>query len=139
MYLNLWIILLPHAHPEKLLIEEHAQEIKQYGLTINQTDHIITQVAKVFKDRNIQRLIKELLEELEQANVNRKTDETSEKIIRFLAYKNAIKAGDKLSKVGTVALVKKLESTENNYTCPHGRPTKYLLSLNELNNLFKRS
>lgn len=132
-------ITLNLSHPEKLLIEEHAQEIKQYGLTINQLDYTVTQVAKVFKDRNIQRLIKELLEELEQTNKTKKTDETSERIIRFLACKNAIKAGDKLSKVETTSLVKKLESTKNNYTCPHGRPTKYILSLNELNNLFKRS
>jgi DNA mismatch repair protein MutL len=123
---------------EILLIEENKIELSKIGLIFNESLTEMIEIPKIFDDRNINEILKELLENLEHKNYVKEIDSVSLKIIQFLACKNAIKAGDKLEKEEAIKLIKKLEQTENNYTCPHGRPTKYIFALKELNKLFKR-
>ncbi|MBT6401194.1 DNA mismatch repair protein MutS [candidate division WWE3 bacterium] len=58
--------------------------------------------------------------------------------LRQVACKSAIKAGDYLSIEDRKKLFEDLENTKTEYTCPHGRPVKLELSLNELARMFKR-
>jgi len=55
-----------------------------------------------------------------------------------IACRNAVKAGEKLSKSSMDALLESLAQTENPFTCPHGRPTIIHLSYRDLENRFKR-
>lgn len=123
---------------EKLLVQEYVQELNRIGIEFNNSLTAITCLPKIFSDREIKQTLKELLEMLEQKNYIKEIDSVSLKVIQFLSCKNAVKAGDKLEKNEGIKLIKKLEQTDNNYTCPHGRPTKYIFALKELNKLFKR-
>ncbi len=59
-------------------------------------------------------------------------------MLTYLACRNAIKAGDKLTKDEARKLIEKLEQTNTQYTCPHGRPVKIETTLNELYRMFRR-
>lgn len=122
---------------ERTLIEEYKQIFISSGLVFT-TEYNLIQIPSVFKDRDIKKLLNELFENIIEGKGLKAVDEISNKIIQFLACKSAIKAGDYLTKLEAQKLIKKLEQTENNYTCPHGRPTKYVFSISQLNNLFKR-
>lgn len=55
-----------------------------------------------------------------------------------IACHASVKAGDKMSEPEMRALLEQLFSTDNNRTCPHGRPIIKIISLNELNGFFAR-
>jgi len=61
-----------------------------------------------------------------------------EKIIKSMACKNAIKAGDSITPEETRELIEKLMKTNQPFTCPHGRPTIITMSRYELEKKFKR-
>jgi len=62
----------------------------------------------------------------------------NEKLHAQMACKAAVKAGDVLTMNQMEQLLVDLEKTENRLTCPHGRPTGWLLSLYEIEKRFKR-
>lgn len=63
----------------------------------------------------------------------------NEKLHAQMACKAAIKAGDTLTTEHMHQLLKQLQSCKKRFTCPHGRPTGWLLSLNEIEKQFKRN
>ncbi len=54
------------------------------------------------------------------------------------ACKAAVKANTNISKTEALQLLQSLDSCENPYSCPHGRPTIVQLSLSDMEKLFKR-
>ncbi|MDD5021888.1 MAG: DNA mismatch repair endonuclease MutL [Endomicrobiaceae bacterium] len=76
----------------------------------------------------------EFLEEEKSAQVQ----EIQEVIIQ-IACKTSIKAGDILLDKQAVQLAKELFACKMPYTCPHGRPTMYKITREELEKFFKRT
>ncbi len=97
----------------------------------------ITDIPTLLKDHNIPFLFQEILQNIEQWT-KKSIDYQSEMMLQFLSCRSAIKAGDILTQRECKKLIEELDRTENNYTCPHGRPTKTELSLSYINKLFKR-
>ncbi len=132
--------IIPTPHETADLLSEHAQTIASLGFIFEEfgQDAIkITHIPSIFKDHNIQLLFTEILNELQN---ERKTnvDTQSQKMLAYLACRNAIMAGATLTKKQCKDLLEKLEKTPNNVTCPHGRPTKMELPLRDLHKYFKR-
>lgn len=61
-----------------------------------------------------------------------------ERVHAMMACKAAIKAGDVLDMQQMHELIQTLEKTANKLTCPHGRPTTWILTTYELERKFKR-
>ncbi len=61
-----------------------------------------------------------------------------QKLRAQMACKAAVKAGDVLTHAQMIQLLDDLEKAPNRLTCPHGRPTGWLLSLHEIEKNFKR-
>jgi DNA mismatch repair protein MutL len=55
-----------------------------------------------------------------------------------MACHRAVRAGDVLTEEQVAALLAESEKIEHAHTCPHGRPTRVLIPVPELENLFKR-
>jgi DNA mismatch repair protein MutL len=55
-----------------------------------------------------------------------------------MACKAAVKAGDELTHLQIAQLLSDLSSVENRFTCPHGRPTCWLIRETEIEKQFKR-
>jgi DNA mismatch repair protein MutL len=62
----------------------------------------------------------------------------NEKLIASYACRSAIKAGQRLSVEEMKLLADQLFAVDNPYSCPHGRPTIYRLSLDEIARWFHR-
>lgn len=99
---------------------------------------ILNSIPHLLKDRNPQELINELINDINTHGTTKNVDEQSYKMLAFLACRAAVKAGDKLTKKQMEELIKQLDKMDNNYTCPHGRPTRVEVSLHQLNTFFKR-
>ncbi len=98
----------------------------------------VISVPLLFKDRDIQVTISELLEELLERKTVSDIDNLSQKMIAFLACRSSVMAGDKLSEKQMIKLIKELAITQSNITCPHGRPTRIEMNTQDLNKMFKR-
>ncbi len=62
----------------------------------------------------------------------------TKKLYAMMACKAAVKAGDELSTLQIEELLNSLYKTEHRLTCPHGRPTTWVISQYELEKTFKR-
>ena len=58
--------------------------------------------------------------------------------VATMACKAAVKANDRLSEMEARALMERLLTLENPFTCPHGRPTIVELTKREMEKMFKR-
>ncbi|HUD44071.1 MAG TPA: DNA mismatch repair endonuclease MutL [Patescibacteria group bacterium] len=142
---------------EKNLLEEREHILNSIGFKFKKKDdeYIVLAIPKMFTKRNIEELIKELLENMKNIVILNSfqdpkkmpkpvrhdeifVDSQSQKMLAFLACRQAIMAGDKLSNEEMKRLIEQLAKTENNSTCPHGRPTKIQVTIEELNKVFKR-
>jgi DNA mismatch repair protein MutL len=68
-----------------------------------------------------------------------KPDDSRERMAASLACHSAVRFGDPLDPAEQRRLLQELESTENSITCPHGRPTRLILTWQELQRHFRRN
>lgn len=109
-------------------------EIENFGdstYKINATPFYVNELGA-------QTLIKEILEDLMQGKTPGSIDAKTERALSYVACRSAIKAGDYLNQDERQELFEELEATKTIYTCPHGRPVKMELTMNELAKMFKR-
>lgn len=126
---------------ESELLKENLEMFTELGFTIKQkleTTFEITTVPVILQDRNYVELIKDILEDLEEHEAIKSIDTTSNKMLAYLACRSAVKAGDPLTKDQMKQLLEELDKTPNNTTCPHGRPIRIAVSLQDLHKMFKR-
>lgn len=136
--------------PEAMVITTSPQDLEiiltnktlfdKIGFTVEEfgNDAIqITHISEFFKDHNLKKLLMEMIEDLRNGEL-KQVDLQSQTMLAYLACRGAIKAGDKLTKIQCKELLEQLEKTPNNYTCPHGRPTKVEIPLRNIHKFFKR-
>lgn len=126
---------------EKELLEEHQDIFLKMGFAIEHfkdNTFIINAVPVLFQDRKYGSLIMEMLEDIRQEKHPKEVDKISQRMIAYLACRGAVKAGDRLTKKQAKELVEKLEQTNNNATCPHGRPTRIIVAIERIDRMFKR-
>ncbi|MGE0207247.1 MAG: DNA mismatch repair endonuclease MutL, partial [Candidatus Babeliales bacterium] len=136
------IITLSQADYQRIiehcsLFEHHGIGIESFGL-----NQIIIQSTPVhLKNCSLEELIKEissLIHEYQGLEHEEFSKKVHEKVHAQMACKAAVKAGDELTTEKMEQLLKDLAQTKNRFACPHGRPTGWLLSLDELERTFKR-
>ncbi|UCH83818.1 MAG: DNA mismatch repair endonuclease MutL, partial [Candidatus Latescibacterota bacterium] len=81
-------------------------------------------------------LLRGIFDDLLKGNVAGNTH--AEKIIASFACRSAVKAGQRLTVDEMKMLADQLFAVENPYSCPHGRPTIYRLSLEDIERWFLR-
>lgn len=124
------------------ILEEYESHFEKLGFSFEHfksTGIIIRKIPLLFKGRNIEKIIEDMIADLSRDVGVSDIDKRSEKMLMFLACRAAVKAGDPLQQKQMKELVSRLEKTDNNETCPHGRPTKIVFSSSELNKWFKRN
>lgn len=141
-------LLFPHIvklhHEEIAMLQKYQQLLSQHGILFDQfSDHeIIIQATPVeMSAKSAHEIIQTVLKWLEQhQNLSNEEILTQlhEKVFAEKACKAACKAGDTLSHEQIQNLLNELQNTENNFCCPHGRPTMWNLPLKEIEKHFKR-
>jgi len=139
--------LLPEPHLLTLpvadlpVLEEHRTIFTALGFDIEpfgNTTYKITAVPALFKSHDIGALVTGVLDDLRHKVGTINLEKAAHKTLAYLACRTAIKAGDTLSPLERHELIKKLNQTPGQYTCPHGRPVQVEVDLNTLHHMFKR-
>lgn len=127
---------------EAQVIEEYASVFADLGFILEPfqgTSYILRAVPKIFKGRKSEKIVRDMLADLAEESGLRTIDVSSQRMLKFLACRAAVKAGDVLTPTQAKNIIQQLATTSNNATCPHGRPTKIVVTLEELHKLFRRS
>ncbi len=129
---------------EVALVLPYADLLQKHGITLEQfgEEHLrITAIPVYAKQVPLQELLTELVGWIIE-NDSHPTDDffkqVTEKMRAQLACKAAVKAGELLSHEQMETLLRDLGNTNNRFSCPHGRPTQWLLSTHEIEKKFKR-
>lgn len=120
---------------ENQLMNEFSDKLAKAGFQIK--NHKLISYPTILEDRNLGQIIKNALADIEEfGEVN--LDPYTDKMLSYLACRSAIKSGDKLTDIQKKKLIKDLQQTKTNYTCPHGRPVQFEVMLKDLSKLFRR-
>ncbi|MDR0820709.1 MAG: hypothetical protein LBN19_04290, partial [Endomicrobium sp.] len=121
------------------LLKANINIFNELGISIEefgQNSFRITAYPALLGNISMEQIVKTIISDIEDdkhAEIEQKRD----KIIRS-ACRASIKAGDKVSLIEAKKLINDLFKCEHPFTCPHGRPTAYKISLNEIEKFFKR-
>jgi len=126
------------------LIEKYIDLLGKHGIVadcMGENRLVIKSVPVYLRNVDLTEFIRELIGELQEGASLEKDEffkHINEKLHAQMACKAAVKAGDELSREKMHEIIEQLEKTENKMTCPHGRPTIWLLSLSEIEKRFRR-
>lgn len=117
---------------EKLL-EELGFEIEHFGRTTFRIEGVPVVLGELQEKEIIHSVLDELMD-----NKKNSLEERKEEMIRYMACRSSLMAGDRLSISRGKRLLEELGKTENPYTCPHGRPTIVTFEEKSIEKWFKR-
>ena len=125
---------------EYQILEEHKELIRKLGFEVKHfggRSILVTAVPTLVRNKSGEVFLKEILTQLEEEG--RVEKDRVKAVAKSFACHGAIKAGERLNTEEMQGLVKQLFTTDEPYSCPHGRPTVIKLSLEELNKKFGRT
>lgn len=141
-------LIVPHvvtlARDQLAQLEPHLDILRSngFGVDVCGFDQLAISVTPVHaKNMPLDELVRQCVSWIHEYQSY--TAEEFSKVINHhmraqMACKAAVKAGDVLSQQEMVDILEKLEQAPNKLTCPHGRPTGWLMSLYEIEKKFKR-
>ncbi len=109
-------------------------ELDHFG----KTTFRIRGVPVIFHEIQEKDILHSVLDELMERK-GTSLEKRREEMIKYMACHDSVTAGDKLSITRAKELLEELGTTENPYTCPHGRPTIVSFTENEMKKWFKRT
>ncbi len=133
------------SQEEIRLIEPHLNIFQRNGITIELfgNNQLIIQATPVhIKDISLGDLVRQVIGWITEHNhleEQQFVKTIHEKMHTQIACKAAVKAGDTLTSEQMYQLLEDLYKTANRFTCPHGRPTGWLLDNHEIEKKFKRN
>jgi len=140
----LFPLLITVSQEQAEIAENHCQLFESYGLSVERfgaSQLRLLAMPMHLQERAPQEIIKQIISWIGEESVTC-THELSkllhEKIHAKMACVAAVKAGDELSSDQMRQLIVDLLKTQNNITCPHGRPTSWRIALDDLEKKFKR-
>jgi DNA mismatch repair protein MutL len=127
---------------ERMIVKDQVDELKKLGFSIIQEEDgqfYATAVPvpdnRESEEDNIQHVLSQILEGWESRSLGEiKTD-----LLKIMACKGAVKAGDLLDESEWHSLLEQLLKTENPFTCPHGRPIVIRLTTRQIEAGFLRT
>jgi DNA mismatch repair protein MutL len=149
-------LLFPHQVKlqagEYRVIVENLRILNDFGLDVDDFGHgtlIIRSIPEFLRDADLNALMSDMAaslinegQELKVKGQGNDMLEPIDSVRKMLAAKLAchksIRGGEVPDGARIAQLLKDLDETENPYTCPHGRPTKIFISMDELRKMFKK-
>lgn len=128
-----FVTLQPHLE----LFKDHGIALEEFG----QNQLAITATPVYAKRINLEELIQEVVATIKTTDTTDREGffkKITEHMRAQMACKAAVKAGDELSEEKITQLLKDLQKTTNRFSCPHGRPTSWLLDTLSIEKKFKR-
>lgn len=126
---------------DALLLQEHIELFKEMGFVFDHFQahtYTLRKIPEILKGRKIEKIIKDVLADIESEKGVTTLDLTTQRLLAFLACRAAVKSGDELHKEKMKEIIESLNTTPHNATCPHGRPTKIYLPFIDIDHMFGR-
>ncbi len=127
---------------ENALMEQHLEAFTQIGFGINDlggSTYSIDALPAFIPEGDAIQAMKDTLYELMAESKPKSWESGKQTLAAILACKTySVKAGKVLDIMEMEHLIQKLAARKNPHTCPHGRPTFYLLTKDEIEKKFKR-
>ena len=134
------LVDLPRA--EFLAVLEMAEDLARFGMQIEEFGEstvIVRSYPQMLGRFDGRTFFQDLLDEMEGPEGVRRVDGRLDRLLKLMACKGAVKAGERLSPEQIRRLLDQREEAGPADTCPHGRPTEILLSRAELEKQFRRT
>lgn len=125
-------------------LSPHLALLHQIGIGVEQfspIEIIITATPVQAQTVDYTELIRTIigwLHEYDHLDAHELSHHVNEKLRAQIACKAAVKAGDELTQEQMEQLLVDLSKTNNRFSCPHGRPTGWLLGTYEIEKRFRR-
>lgn len=135
----LFPIVVAMTHEEAQSLIDNASILATHGIAIDRiaNDRIaIRSVPVNLKNADLSGLLAHCAALFTESHST--IDILHERIRAQMACKAAVKAGDALSTQQINELLTQLSQTNNRLTCPHGRPTTWVIPLSDIEKRFKR-
>ncbi len=135
--LLLFPIVLDLTPAQRRWVEQNLEALKKAGFVVELLS------GNSISLKGIPDILEEITKEsflaiLEEVQRQKRLPDVTLGLLKTLACKAAVKAGDPLSPEEMQSLLEQLFATENPYFCPHGRPILIVLSREELERRFGR-
>lgn len=124
---------------EKAAVLDYRAKLQEFGFFLEdfgENAFVIKTIPSLLGRQQPKEMIYEILSKLDEGKS--KPDEIQEEIITRMACRSAVMAGDELTISQMEGYLRELSETELPWTCPHGRPTMFKISVDELEKKFKR-
>jgi DNA mismatch repair protein MutL len=126
---------------ELLFLEEYKAFFEEIGFKYEVTDsNIQVHSTPVEFSMDIERMFKEIFELSESPETLRKNfEKLKHDILATIACHTSVRSGQKLDRAEMISMYKELLDCENPYSCPHGRPAVWKMTLSEIDKNFERT
>lgn len=127
---------------QRLYLEENLSFFKQIGFDIRiaSRDVEIHGVPSLFISSDIESLFEKVFELSDDTrDLQRNYDEAKEDLVATIACHNSIRTNQKLTADEIVSQYNQLAACDNPYSCPHGRPVVWKLTLDQIDKNFDRT
>jgi DNA mismatch repair protein MutL len=109
-----------------------------FGVEINKNTVRINYIPVEFINADTKELIDELLQS-SSFDIKNSTEKQIEDFIATVACHNSIRTNQKLSDEEAKSILEQLLNCDNPYSCPHGRPVIWKMTLEDIDNNFDRT
>ena len=127
---------------ERMVIKDHLDELKGLGFSIQQEEdgqYYATAFPVSEKHSNEEESLQNVLAQVLNGWESRSIREIKTDLLKMMACKAAVKAGNPLDESEWNSLLEQLLKTENPFTCPHGRPIVIRLTTRQIETGFLRT
>lgn len=137
-------IIITCNQRECYFLEKHKVTLMRYGLNFEQcgaNQYALAALPVVLHEKNIDDMIHEFLASCQMIDDEDSavfTEKLHHALRAQMACKAAVKAGDILQVDQMKSLIDQLNTVENRFSCPHGRPTIWRINFSEIERKFKR-
>ena len=133
--------LLETTEGEAALAEQHADELRAAGFTVDRAGPATLAVREVpvaLAGQDVAGVLADALADLGAGGTAHRIDGSQNELLANIACRSAVRAHRQLSVLEMNALLRDMERTERSGQCSHGRPTWTRLTLAELDRIFLR-
>ena len=127
---------------EALFLDEARDFFENIGIIYEVEDNKlkIKTAPTSFSESNFEKLFNEIFSlEDNIATLGKNLEKRRDDLLATISCHSSIRSGQKLSREEMLNLFKELSECDNPYSCPHGRPAVWKLTLPEIDNNFERT
>ncbi|HWP48927.1 MAG TPA: DNA mismatch repair endonuclease MutL [Candidatus Limnocylindrales bacterium] len=138
----LFPVTLEFSYRESHLLLEHLGFLSKYGLELEPfggSTYILKAVPALLMKANYPKLLADVVDQLADPERAPDPEKKMDQILTVMACHAAVRANDPLNLDQITALLRQMDQVELPYTCPHGRPTTFKISVYELEKKFRRT